>query len=208
MFSSNNFTYRVNVKKANNWKRYNRARLGISVGKPNHEGEKFFKTLEWVNARFRDIEVRVSDTLQRFNFPGDPASNIAACHMAGTDWIERNKTVLKKYPNILLYRWDDLLNDPDLPRHRNILAQKMAEPDFRDVFEADVQEHAFRTKKDPDRCQAFMLEEFAIFHMQQEKRPASDIYPGSFFACHELLRDDFALTRIDFDRVPLPAVAA
>lgn len=204
MIELNNLSYRVNVKKADGWKRYNRARLGISVGKEQHEGEKLCAALTWATKRFDHIEVRVSDTLQRYNFSGRPDDNWHAARKAGDDWMSRNKYVLELFPDIFLYRWEDVLFDSDIEFHKKVISTKMEDPIFRDAFEKDIAAHIIRTGKDPQKCRAFAQEELAVFNLLQEKRPAADIYPGTYLTCRRFLRDDFSLVRIDFDRRKMP----
>lgn len=204
MIELNNLSYRISVKKADGWQRYDRARLGISVGKEQHEGEKLCAALIWATQRFDHVEVRVSDTLQRYNFFGVPNNNWEMARKAGDDWLIRNDPILKLFPKIFLYRWDDVLFDRDIESHKKIVDVKMKDPLFQMAFEKDITTHAMRTGKNIDICYAFAQEELAVFSLLQEKRPAADIYPGTYLRCRRFLRDDFSLVRIDFDRRKTP----
>ena len=56
--------YRVRVNSCPDWVAYSSCTLGISVGQPYHEGDKFAATVEWAARHFEHIRVDVSDTLQ------------------------------------------------------------------------------------------------------------------------------------------------
>lgn len=202
MSVSNEFTYRAKVKGKEIWQRYDRVRFGISVGMPYHEGEKLQAALDWAKSRFRRIEIRVSDTLQRYNMPGTPEQNERAARTMGDAWIDRNLHVLAQVPNALIYRWDDVRLSPDMAAHYNMVDDKLADPVFRAAMQGDIDAYTRRTGRAGDICLAYLREELAVFSLLQTMRPAVEAYPGSFLECRGLLRPDFALVRIHFERVP------
>ena len=70
--------YRLRVSASPGWVDYRACTLGISVGQPYHEGEKFAATVEWAARHFEEIVVDVSDTLQRHRLIGGGVPAAAA----------------------------------------------------------------------------------------------------------------------------------
>ncbi len=211
--------YKVTVHQGADWQDYTAARLQISVGMPNHEGEKFRATCAWVAARFKEAVVEVSDTLQRHNLVAAGMSVPEAYEQslaAGDAWLARNRDALALLPAVTLNRWEKWLRDDRFPaRH----AFAMALYDTHDGFRADIDAAADRfSKKDEtqtaDRRRqsvAFLLEEAAVYSLQQEDKVAADIYPGTYLDIFSHFRDaalarqlpglaDRHFTRIDFVR--------
>jgi hypothetical protein len=179
------FIYKAKVTKSGQWQRYNVARMGISVGQPYHEGEKFIAACEWVAKRFSKVSVLVADTLQRHNLPGgDTEWNRLISRQAGDAWLARNGKAMDILPNLNLVRWDDLLNDPDYLKYRQHPAMSKCESEY-------------------------IREEVAIILMLQDREAASEIYPGSFLPIWgQINRSDLSCTRIDFIRVKPQKIAA
>lgn len=75
--------YKVVLNSPSIWRDYSTCRLQISVGKPKHEGDKFFALTEWAAARFDKVYLIVSDTLQRHNLaleiPAPLAGRLCVC---------------------------------------------------------------------------------------------------------------------------------
>lgn len=199
---SNDFAYKAKVTRHNGWQQFSWARFGISVGMPYHEGNKLKAALEWAQKRFPHVEVVVSDTLQRYNMPGNPAYNFEATRTAGDAWLSRNGQVLKTVPDLLITRWDDLLQDPSYPEYLEVVNQRLQDPKFRAAMADDMAAYIGRTGQNRQTCVDYLCEELAVFSMMRDQRPAAEVYPGSFLKCRMLLRPDFNMTRIDFVRVP------
>ena len=84
--------YRVRVNSCPDWVAYSSCTLGISVGQPYHESDKFAATVEWAARHFEHIRVDVSDTLQRHRLIGEgvPAEKAARASLReGDRWIAR-----------------------------------------------------------------------------------------------------------------------
>lgn len=210
-FASHQFTYRAQVKSHCGWQKFDRARFGISVGKEYHEGEKLKAALDWALPRFKYIEVRVSDTLQRYNLAGgDTPWNHLISRQAGDAWLARNSHILEKVSGLHLFRWDDVLNDPNFLASQALIdARLQSDPTFLAAVEEDVAAYAGRTGRDLEICRAFVREELAVFNLLQDCRPAAEVYPGSFLHSRHALRGDFNSTRINFVRVkPRSDIAA
>jgi tRNA-dependent cyclodipeptide synthase len=209
MTVSPEFAYRVQVKKHNGWQSFKTARFGISVGKPYHEGLKLRAAFEWAQKRFEHIEVRVSDTLQRHNMEGTEDERYTAALKAGDAWLARNHDTLAAFPNLIIYRWDSLLKDPEYPYYKAEISHQLeCLSAFRAAFEEDVRGYMSRRDGDDSRCRSFLVEEFAAFAMLHDRRPAADIYPGSASSTPLVLRPGYNMTRIDFKRVPRQDLAA
>jgi hypothetical protein len=178
-------TYKAKVVRSGNWQRYRVARMGISVGQPYHEGDKFRAACEWVSSRFDHVQIMVADTLQRHNMPGgDTRWNRLLAEQAGDAWLARNQSSIDLISNQEILRWDDLLADPAYPLYRRHPGMALCGSEY-------------------------IREEVAVILMLQHRTPAADIYPGSFLPIWGMLnRPDFSLNKIDFLRVPSPQKAA
>lgn len=89
--------YRVRINGCPDWVGYGSCTLGISVGQPYHEGDKFAATVEWAARYFDHIRVDVSDTLQRHRLIGEGAAPVEAARAssrAGDRWIAEAMPVL------------------------------------------------------------------------------------------------------------------
>lgn len=205
MSVSNEFYYRAHGKNKEKWNKYTRVRFGISVGKEYHEGDKLRAALTWAQEQgFAQIEVRVSDTLQRYNMPGDPDNNLEMSRALGDAWIERNRPILVSVPNLRLFKWDDVRNDPAFPEYVAAVKQRLCDPTFRSAIQGDID--TFQARVGEERAKyslAFLTEELAVFSLLHDQRPAVEAYPGTFLTCRQLLRPDFALARIKFKRVQM-----
>ncbi len=205
MSVSNEFHYKAKVTRHNGWQNYTTARFGISVGMPYHEGDKLRAALDWAIPRFKKIEVRVSDTLQRYNMPGNPDDNKDLARAAGDAWIERNRSTLNRVPHLFLFRWDDILEDLRYPGYYQEVEKRiLKDTDFNEAIRDDAEEYSRRTHREISICISFLKEELAAFSLLQDKSPAAEVYPGSFLKSRMLLRPDFNMTRIDFLRVRIP----
>ncbi len=221
--------YILKVKNGAGWRRFDIARLQISVGQPYHEGAKLVATIDWVRSRFKHVIVCVNDTLQRYNLrleqglPDQIAATVT--RKAGDDWLTRNGDFFKILPSYKIYRWDDWREQPNF-------AQKLAEiqclydthADMRDLIAKDIAlfwsrramrlgvDENFRRATYEKLSTAYLLEETAAFFMMFEQHRAADIYPGSaLLPCvlNQLYGPDAgraedagisAFTRIDFLR--------
>lgn len=158
------------------WKKYDTARLQISVGQPYHEGTDFAKTVEWVAANFKRTIVCVNDTLQRYNGPG--------AGEAGKNWIERNNNEIRKLPDVEIIRWDYWLDHADFPAlHAEVKNKYERDLIFRKAIDEECISFVTRQKSAGmgaalERSKAYLLEECAVFQIMF-RTPAADIYPGS-----------------------------
>jgi tRNA-dependent cyclodipeptide synthase len=201
---TNSHDYSVRVKNGSGWRRFDRARLMISVGQSYHEGAKLKAAADWLNRNpgIREVHISVNDLLQRHNYLAagmtEPRATAAAL-LAGTLWLERNDDILaginaKKYAS----RWDEWLKRPDFAAaHTAVLDYARANPLFEEAIETDAHGLAERKVKrgesvfDLERMIAssrdYVTEELAVFALQSRELPAAEVYPGSNLASAQYL---------------------
>jgi tRNA-dependent cyclodipeptide synthase len=192
--------YRVRAAGGLTWPRTETCLLGISVGQPYHEGEKFRETLRWVSRCFARLHVWVADTLQRHNLlyqyaPGSgmfsPAEAECLSRLAGEEWIARNAGAFSECLTVpcSLSRWDDWLNDPRYPDLRRRLGDLYdASSAFAQAVYTDAERYLASVAQraqiaDPTfatgQCVAYILEECSIIPLVNQDHSGVDVYPGS-----------------------------
>jgi tRNA-dependent cyclodipeptide synthase len=224
-----NFDYSVRVKNGTDWRQSSRIRLMISVGQPYHEGAKLKAVVDWINRNpgIKEVHVSVNDLLQRHNYladgiPEQQASGLALAE--GTLWIERNEEILGAInANTQITRWEDWYNHPGFPQiQKGLREYEGADILFENALDADVNKLVERKLKRGENLsnidkwiahsRDYLIEELAVFALQCQELPASEVYPGSnlasaqYFvgkALPEILRPlaKRSFTRIDFARI-------
>jgi len=196
--------YRVRVNSCPAWVGYRTCTLGISVGQPYHEGDKFAATVEWAARHFEHIRVDVSDTLQRHRLIGEgvPPQEAAALSLrAGDQWIERAAPVFgdSGRPHTIV-RWDAWL------RHRDFRAVfdaysglAQSDPVLSAAIAGDVDGFLARQAKrvapvaDENwmraASRAYLIEELAVITLQGAAECSARIYPGPELACFKAVRE-------------------
>lgn len=195
--------YRVRVNGCPGWAEHRVCTLGISVGQPYHEGEKFAATVEWAARHFERIRVDVSDTLQRHRLIGQGAPTAqaaAATRRKGDEWIMRALPVLSACGRpYAVVRWDDWLRRREFPA---ILAaySRLAETDAAlhtaviDDIEGFLARQARRGEPVGDQnriraaSRAYLLEELAVITLQGREERSARIYPGPELLSFKALR--------------------
>ncbi|MBA3535149.1 MAG: hypothetical protein H0T84_00840 [Tatlockia sp.] len=92
--------------------------ITISVGQPNHEGDKLYATLLAADRQFSFARIMVCDSLQRYTMKITSNLTLEQLHLEsiklGDEWIARNLKYIKTM-NIPyeLSRWNEWLNHPD-----------------------------------------------------------------------------------------------
>lgn len=179
--------YRVKVLKGGGFSKLGTCRLGISVGQEYHESEKLKATFIWASKRFDHVIVSVADTLQRHNMDG----NHGAAKAAGDVWLERNKEAFTVIPGAEIQRWDQWLNHKDYQMTRRMIDRLY---DIHAGFKSDISktaaEFAARKNTRPEDSVEYLLEETAIFALQQQAVEAADVYPGTVMAIWERFRHE------------------
>jgi hypothetical protein len=173
--------------RGSSWKKYDTARLQISVGQPYHEGSDLVALVKWVSEHFKHTIVCLNDTLQRYNGPG--------AEEAGSAWMERNMNVVNMLSSAEIFRWDYWLNCPDYPAlHAEVKDKYRNDLVFRKVIDDESMVFALRQKPNNmgaffERSKAYLLEECAAFQIMF-RTPAADIYPGSTLIPCQIFKED------------------
>ena len=225
----NNFDYSVRVKNGAGWRKFNRARLMISVGKEYHEGKKLEAAVAWINRNpcLTEIHISVNDVLQRHNFLATgmgESEALGVSLMAGTSWIERNEEILTQIkPLTHVTRWNDWFLSKDFSAvHDALIQYPQRDPSFGIAVETDAHALAERKTKRGEavhnfnklvaHSRSYILEELAVFALQTRDLPAAEVYPGTNLASAQnliakTLPTEIAplaeryFTRIDFAKI-------
>lgn len=171
--------------------------LGISVGQPAHEGDKFAATINTVNNNFRECMIMVCDSLQRYSISAHTDKSIAELHnqanILGEQWVARNKKIIDKLtiPHEII-RWDSWLHHPlfadaqkkinDLYLHDSVF--KKALYDAAEDFAVRAQRRFLGDhcgyNKVFDASTLYLKEECAVILLwAAEENIDFEIYPGS-----------------------------
>lgn len=196
--------YKVKVLKPNNHRAHRVGRLDISVGQPNHEGEKLAATVLWARERFQHVIISVADTLQRHNHMAEGMPAVTALEhsrLMGDEWIARNNHLLA---GCSVIRWDDRINHPLYPQFLERTQQAILnDKHLNRAMLSAADEFAKRSGLGVSyHRHNYLVEELAVFDMLFGIEPASDIYPGSLlpFWEHDAYKGRAHFTRIDFLR--------
>lgn len=187
--------YRVEPRGGVHWQAEDECLLGISVGQPAHEGDKFCATIAWASTRFSRIHIWIADTLHRHNLPCETPEKSLIAHeqsrQEGDLWLERNAMILSSVSiPLTVSRWDDWLNDPRYPPSRLRMQELYdSHADLRSVVERDAGKYLQRPVRQRvlngdsnlvlANCIELILEECAVFCLLLADHPGVDIYPGS-----------------------------
>lgn len=189
--------YKVELKSKSFVEQHDTARLHISVGYPNHEGEKFYATCEWLAQRFENVILIVSDTLQRHNtqFWNASLSKEEAeikSREIGDNWLKENAGAISLLPSKIIIRHDRWLSHSLYPVYlKRIRAEYQNSKEFMDLCNEmtksiwsriskndAIQDHDyfrfFRHSTD------FILEELAVKAITLSQCSAADMYPGKW----------------------------
>lgn len=196
--------YKVESRGGFRWQSSEECLLGVSVGQPAHEGQKFLATIEWASKRFAQIHVWIADTLHRHNLAyeikAEPEEALRLSRQAGDAWLARNKPNLDAAGVPLsVSRWDSWLSDvrfSDALQHINDLYGAHAE--LRSVVDRDARKYLERALRHGRVIAArefilaksvtLILEECAVFCLLLADHPGVDIYPGSELETTRFLR--------------------
>lgn len=194
--------YRVRVNSCPDWVAYSSCTLGISVGQPYHEGDKFAAMVEWAARHFDHIRVDVSDSLQRHRLIGEgiPAEEAARTSLReGDRWIARAMPVLGNCgKHCTVVRWNEWLRHADFPAVHGAYT-RLAQSDAVlsaaiaadiDGFTARREKHAVIADAEAIRTasQAYLLEELAVITLQGRQQSSARLYPGPELASFHAVR--------------------
>src|SRR5688572_7303473 len=173
--------YRVRVNSCPDWVAFTSCTLGISVGQPYHEGDKFAATVEWAARHFEQIRVDVSDTLQRHQLIGTGATSVQAANAAlreGDRWMTRASPVLTACGRSYTFvRWNAWLQHPLFAEVHDAYSQLATSDAVLSAavatdIEGFLARRASRGAAAPDMrlmraaSRAYLLEELAVITLQ------------------------------------------
>lgn len=163
--------YKVCLNRKTDWQVFNSCRIQVSVGNPRYEGAKYQALLEWCYHRFDNVEIILSDTLQRYNLRQqmgiDNATAWKLSRLEGQAWLKRNPCPY----DFKVTCWDELLKHPSFSMRRGAIdRQYKKNPAFRSLVDAAAEKYGNAD---------FLLEEIAVFSFLF-KDPAVDVYAGSW----------------------------
>jgi tRNA-dependent cyclodipeptide synthase len=201
MLSPNRYRARVNA--CPEWVGYTSCTLGISVGQPYHDGEKFAALVEWAARHFEHIRVDVADTLQRHRLVGEgaPAADAArAARREGDRWVARATPALAACGKpFTIIRWDEWLRHADFPATLGIYT-RLAREDHTlgaaiaadiDGFLARRARHGVPigdTAAVRAASHAYLIEELAAITLQGRAQGSARLYPGPELASFRAIR--------------------
>lgn len=193
----NDINYKIYSKTKSYVQDFDVAQLHISVGMPNHDGEKFKATCEWVADRFEKVIFIVSDTLQRHNhafkdnLTADDAYTVAL--QKGNDWLEAHNAYIEAVPNKVIYRHDHWLNHPFYHSfHKAVIHAYETDPVFQQLCKQVIDRIWRRNNQDGkylhnedyfrfySHSKAFLLEELAAKPIMLMEHPGLILYPGTW----------------------------
>lgn len=191
--------YKVVLNSPSIWRDYSTCRLQISVGKPKHEGDKFFALTEWAAMRFDRVYLIVSDTLQRHNLALEMGIDLSEAYtvaqIKGHEWLRDNKRAIDNIPahKRIVTVWDDWMSHAEYAETRMAINALYANsPLFKAAIHSKADEFCRRQADNgstihDSRLEAFeasvryILEEIAAFGIMLRQQPVLDIYPGPWF---------------------------
>lgn len=154
--------------------------VGISVGQPYHEGNKFRATLREVNNIFKEYTIMVADTLQKYtlaikdDLARTPDDLYEFSAKLGEEWLERNKHIIEEELKIpyKIIRWNDFINNPNFAiDNQKVKELYSSSPDYKKIVDEVIESFLKRSNKtnviDYKRyfnySLEYLLEEYAVF---------------------------------------------
>jgi tRNA-dependent cyclodipeptide synthase len=179
--------------------------LQISVGSPAYEGGKLYSLIEWCISKFKEIFFFVNDTLQRHNYLEiEEHSRYAIATNEGYHWVERNKCYFPKPEEALRVgivhweRWlEDFLFQRTLKDFKSLYQNDLI---FKKTVDQDIKEYTDRKLKSGisskyekvlyKSCLDYVLEEVAIYEIQQLSYGSINIHAGNQLKVFKYLKDN------------------
>ncbi len=156
-------TFKANLS---GWKQYSKAELAdmsplitVSVGQPNHEGNRFVAQLATVENNFKECTVLVGDLLQRHTLAmTEPGLSDSECEtmapQQGKEWVKRNVPFISELsiPYRILH-WDHWLFHSNflfvLERVESLYQER---PEFREMFDQNAVQCIDRLERQGGLC--------------------------------------------------------
>lgn len=205
-------------------------RVQVSMFNRNCSEEFLEAILNWLSSEgVTDIELQVSDTLQRHNYRWQRRKNKTRCHQmaidAGHIWLKKNQNVIQdclhKFVKVSITKWDFWLNDPDHSAIENGLRNLLITDDgFSRAVDDEIEKYFLYLERSvkPERkkkCLDYLMEEIAVSEVSARAYLTNEIYPGPRFIPEEYLQlrypnyyslSGMNFVHVDFDPVENDAI--
>jgi len=158
----------------------------ISVGQPNHEGDKFAATLVAVNNHFKECTIMVCDSLQRHTLAIREKKTAELLHAEantqGEAWIKRNMPLIQQLDiTYNISRWDEWLHHSDYTKARQLIDNLYQQNiQFREAVNSTALlflERNFDASALKD-SQEYLQEECAVMLLWQQAKYQFELYPN------------------------------
>jgi len=200
-----NSRYVLKATGPSDWRDYEACEIGISIGNPCHEGDKFRSILQWADKRFERCVITLSDTQKRYTLMADGTEESAAyfkSRTAGDRWLEENRSAIQSMTNAqpILIRWDTLLQQSAYTQiYNDVLHFRDTDPGFQKALEKDARtylsrrksrEESFNEQRAFENSLDFFVEEVACYILIGRTYQALRAYPAQDMACFAYMRGD------------------
>ncbi len=171
---------------------HSKAIVTISVGQPNHEGDKFYSTLLATNKQFSFARIMVCDSLQRYTMKITSPLSLGQLSLKSTklgdEWIVRNLKYIEAMTiPYKISRWNDWLNHSDFVDKFQLIENLYNEDiSFKNSIYSTT--HGFISRNSErlvvDKEQAYelskdyLLEECAVMLILADEGYQFEIYPN------------------------------
>jgi len=177
--------------------RSNCARIGVSTRNPRYSSEKLRALLDWTTQRYHHVSIDVHDSLQQYNYQTSEAlSPTEARKLAieeGDNWIKLNMPIIIQYPNISIYRHDELAKKVNhLERLEYLIHLYQSDRKFAELIDSESISAKNRKEKrgelgTPRLRESFLhfsrlyiLDELALMSLLNETETYVEFYAGRF----------------------------
>lgn len=173
------------------------AHIGISIDNPRHYGSRLETLLEWSVRRFSTIQINVIDSINSYNIQFNEGlsfnESLNKAHEKGKIWIEQNHEILKHYPSVSIFTYEDLKQPFSHASRMKLLEGLYAQNIiFKNLIDAEImafvrrrQAHeSFWTEEKIAKfsyfSRAYILDELALMSLLNETQNFIEIYAGRF----------------------------
>ncbi len=191
-------TYKVIIRNSPGWREFGACTLGVSVGSPNWQDQRFASILAFAAEHFKKIRIDVTDLLYWHNFAAEgmpPEEAAAQASRLGGAWLLAHQHIIDACaikPEII--RWAKWYEHPD---YRTTLAgfrrAECANPILHDAVDADIDEFFRRQGRVPSAVERrhsrdYLIEELAVITLQARELASLKLYPGDELSCMNVVR--------------------
>jgi len=208
--------YRVQINENSVSKNKNNSSccLQVSIGSPAYEGEKLHSLIQWSLSKYKDFFLFVNDTLQRHNYLEiEENLRYTIASSEGDKWVERNKSYLPTNNDSIrigIVHWERWLKDLQLQKIlKDVNNLYQTDIHFKKTVEQDIKDYTARKQKRGidlkyeknlyKSCLDYILEEVAVYEVQQLRYGSINIHAGSQLNIFKLFKEtnksDFKLSQ-------------